>query len=82
MAKHSDTPFCTLPYHTAHAHTWLGPPDLGEYGEVELASGRQGLLAQEQGGGGGGEGVLAVQLSSQVVPVLQANLENLLLIYF
>ena len=51
---------------------------LGQDGQVEVSPRRD---VGQQGGGGGGEGALAVQLGRQVVPVLQADLEDLRLLH-
>ena len=76
LISHTHAPAPTFPI-------TLNPRYLGEHGQVELSAGRhvKVLVAGEQGRGGGGEGALAVQLCRQVVPVLQADLEDLRLLY-
>jgi len=60
----------------------LTPPYLGQHWEVKLPPWGDILLGEEEGGVRRGEGVLTVQLSSQMVPILQTNLENFLLLHF
>jgi len=56
---------------------------LGEYGQVELSAwwNIEVLVAGEQWGRGRREGTFSVELSSQVVPILQTNFEDLCLLH-
>lgn len=56
---------------------------LGEYGQVELSAwwNVKVLVAGEQRGRGRREGALSVELSGQVVPILETNFEDLRLLH-
>ena len=55
--------------------------DLGEDCEVQLPPRREVLLTQQHGRMGTGEWVFSVEVSGQTVPVLETDLEYLLLIH-
>ena len=64
-----------------HVHTLYMYMYLGEHSQVELPARWEVLLTQQHRGVRAGEGVFTVQVSSQTVPVLQTDLEDLLLIH-
>lgn len=56
---------------------------LGEYRQIELSAWWhvKVLVSREQRGGGRREGTLSVELSSQVVPILQTDFKDLSLFH-
>ena len=55
---------------------------LGQDWEVELSSWRDIVGAEHERRLGGGERVFAIELCRQVIPILQTDLEYLLLVHF